>query len=119
MYMVYSGFWEYNFERRYLYPPSLREEQEYLIFTFQSLLKNQMLKSAEYILDKDFENNYFKFYSDYEASDDDGEDEFWEERADLTQQILSVRNFIPRSDERSFIYGYECPESLDIFEYKT
>ena len=119
MYMVYSGFWEYNFERRYLYPPSLREEALDLSRIFKELLMKAMLESYEYIMNKEVENNYFKFYSEYEDSDDDGEDEFWEERADLTKQILSVRNSIPRSVKRSFINGYESPEAPDTFEFKT
>ena len=121
MYMVYSGFWEYNFERRYLYPPSLREEAIDLAKIFQELLMRVMLESAQYIINKDFENNYFKFYSEYQDSDDDDdrEYEFWEERADLRQKILSVRNSIPRSVKRSFTYGYESPEAPDTFEFPT
>ena len=117
--MVYSGFWEYSYERRYLYPSSLREEALDLSRIFRELLMKAMLESYEYIMNEDVENNYFKFYSEYEDSDDDGEDEFWEERAGLTKQILSVRNSIPRSVKRSFINGYESPEAPDTFEFKT
>ena len=107
MYMIYTGFFEYLYDEK-----NVKKTQS-IGWQFEAAIELTMTKCAQYIIGKDFENNYFKFYSEY---DDflDGEYEFWKERSDLKQQVLSVRNLIPRLNKRSFIYGYDCPESPDI-----
>jgi len=107
MYMIYTGFFEY------LYDEKNAKKTQSIGWQFEAAIELTMTKCAQYIIGKDFEKNYFKFYSEY---DDflDGEYEFWKERSDLKQQVLSVRNLIPKLNKRSFIYGYDCPESSDI-----
>ena len=107
MYMIYTGFFEYLYDEK-----NVKKTQS-IGWQFEAAIELTMTKCAQYIIGKDFEKNYFKFYSEY---DDflDGEYEFWKERSDLKQQVLSVRNLIPRLNKRSFIYGYDCPESPDI-----
>ena len=107
MYMIYTGFFEYLYDEK-----NVKKTQS-IGWQFEAAIELTMTKCAQYIIGKDFEKNYFKFYSEY---DDflDGEYEFWKERSDLKQQVLSVRNLIPKLNKRSFIYGYDCPESSDI-----
>ena len=107
MYMIYSGFFEYLYDEK-----NVKKTQS-IGWQFEAAIELTMTKCAQYIIGKDFENNYFKFYSEYDDFDN-GEYEFWKERSDLKQQVLSVRNLIPRLNKRSFIYGYDCPESPDI-----
>ena len=83
---------------------------------FEAAISVAMTKIAREVFDKDFENSCFQFYSEYDCFDD-REWNFWEERADLTRKILSVRKLLPRLDERSFIHGYDNPEEPDIDEY--
>ena len=107
MYMIYTGFFEYLYDEK-----NVKKTQS-IGWQFEAAIELTMTKCAQYIIGKDFENNYFKFYSEYDDFDN-GEYEFWKERSDLKQQVLSVRNLIPRLNKRSFIYGYDCPESPDI-----
>lgn len=107
MYMIYTGFFEYLYDEK-----NVKKTQS-IGWQFEAAIELTMTKCAQYIIGKDFENNYFKFYSEYDDFHD-GEYEFWKERSDLKQQVLSVRNLIPRLNKRSFIYGYDCPESPDI-----
>ena len=113
MHMIYEGFYNYVFDEKKTW-----KENQNIPNIFRALVEAAMISSAGYILGKDFKNSfsYFQYYFRYDPTLSELEDSFWEKRPDLIEEILSVRKLLPKSKERSFIYGYDFPEVPDIDE---
>ena len=112
MHMIYEGFYNYVFDEKKTW-----KENQNIPNIFRALVESAMISSAGYILDKDFKNcfSYFQYYFRYEPMLPEVAS-FWEKEPYLIEEILSVRKLLPKSKERSFIYGYDFPEVPDIDE---
>ena len=112
MHMIYEGFYNYVFDEKKTW-----KENQNIPNIFRALVESAMISSAGYILDKDFKNSfsYFQYYFKYEPMLPEVAS-FWEKKPYLIEEILSVRKLLPKSKERSFIYGYDFPEVPDVDE---
>ena len=112
MHMIYEGFYNYVFDEKKTW-----KENQNIPNIFRALVESAMISSAGYILDKDFKNSfsYFQYYFKYEPTLPEVAS-FWKFKPHLIEEILSVRKLLPKSKERSFIYGYDFPEVPDIDE---
>ena len=109
MYMVYIGFFEFVFD------DTKASETQRIGWKFEAGISTALTKIVQEVLDEDFDDSYFRFYAEYDVFDE-REWDFWDENQGLAREILSVRKLLPKSNEKSFIFGYDNPEVPDIDE---